>query len=193
MTGRLAWRDLAHDRVRFIVTLVGIAFSVVLMAVQSGLLLGFADTAAALVNHAGADFWIASRGTSNVDQSVAFPGRRRFKALAIPGVEKVDKLIVDFAVWQRPDGRAEPVIIVGFHLESGAGGPWNVIAGAVADLRLADAVMIDRLYAEKLGVSALGQAVEIGGRRARVVGLTEGIRAFTQSPYVFTSFKNAVN
>jgi putative ABC transport system permease protein len=35
--------------------------------------------------------------------------------------------------------------------------------------------------------------VEIGvnGTRARVVGFTDQIRAFTQSPYVFTSFKNA--
>ncbi len=32
---------------------------------------------------------------------------------------------------------------------------------------------------------------EIGGHRARVVGFTRGIRAFTTSPYVFTSFKNA--
>jgi len=192
MTWRLAWRNLAHDRLRFIVTLVGIVFSVVLMTVQWGLLLGFADTAAAVVNHAKADFWIVSRGTSNVDQSVTIPERRRFKALAIPGVESVDKLIVHFAVWRRPDGRSEPIIIVGFDLNSGAGGPWNVVAGSVEDLRQSDTVFIDRLYARKLGISTLGQSVEIDGRRARVVGLTAGIRAFTQSPYVFTSFKNAL-
>jgi putative ABC transport system permease protein len=193
MTGRLAWRNLAHDRVRFVVTLAGIAFSVVLMTVQSGLLIAFADTAAALVNHAGADYWIVSRGTSNVDQSVTIPERDRFKALEVPGVEAVDKLIVRFAVWRRPDGRAEPVIIVGFDLNSGVGGPWNVVAGSAEDLRLPDTVMIDRVYAGKLGVSALGQTVEIAGRRARIVGLTEGIRAFTQSPYVFTSFESAMN
>jgi putative ABC transport system permease protein len=32
---------------------------------------------------------------------------------------------------------------------------------------------------------------ELNGRRARVVGFTRGIRAFTTTPYVFTSFKNA--
>jgi putative ABC transport system permease protein len=32
---------------------------------------------------------------------------------------------------------------------------------------------------------------EINGRRARIVGFTRGIRAFTTTPYVFTSFKNA--
>jgi putative ABC transport system permease protein len=192
MAGRLAWRNLAHDRVRFIVTLVGIVFSVVLMAVQCGLLVGFADTAAAVVTHARADFWVVAKGTLNVDQSVNLPERYRFKALSVPGVESVDKLIVHFAAWRRPDGRSEPVIIVGFDLDSGAGGPWNVVAGSVEDLRLPDAVIIDRLYAAKLGVVRLGETAEIEGRRARVVGFTEGIRAFTQSPYIFTSYKNSL-
>src|SRR6266699_780508 len=66
MVWLLAWRNLVNDRVRFIATLVGIAFSVVLMAVQFGLLIGSADTASGLVDHAGADFWVASRGTPDV-------------------------------------------------------------------------------------------------------------------------------
>jgi putative ABC transport system permease protein len=193
MVWLLAWRNLVSDRVRFIATLVGIAFSVVLMAVQLGLLIGFADTASALVNHAGADFWVASRGTSNVDQALPLPERWRFKALSVPDVAAVDRLLVQFAPWTRPDGGSEYVIIVGFDLDAGTGGPWNVVDGSVSDLRIPDAVMLDRIYAEKLGIRTIGQTVEIGihGSRARVVGFTEGIRAFTQSPYVFTSFKNA--
>jgi len=51
--------------------------------------------------------------------------------------------------------------------------------------------MVDELYKKKLGVTNLGEVFEINGRRARVVGFTRGIRAFTTTPYVFTSFKNA--
>ena len=39
--------------------------------------------------------------------------------------------------------------------------------------------MVDQFYAAKLGVSEVGQTFEIQGRRARVVGFTSGIRAFT--------------
>src|SRR5712675_1378279 len=53
MAWLLAWRNLVNDRVRFAATLVGIAFAVVLMAVQWGLLIGFANTASGLINHAG--------------------------------------------------------------------------------------------------------------------------------------------
>lgn len=187
----LAWRNLVTDRIRFIATLVGIAFSVVLMAVQLGLLIGCAQTAASLVDRAGADFWIVSRGTLNVDQSLSLPARWESKALAVPGVAAVDKFILHFVDWRRPDGRNEFVNIVGFDVDSGTGGPWNVVEGSTADLRSPDTVILDRLYADKLGVDTIGQTVEIGGFRARIVGFTDGIRAFTQSPYIFTSVKNA--
>jgi putative ABC transport system permease protein len=192
IASRLALRNLVHDRSRFAVTLVGIVFSVVLMAVQTGMLFGFAETASELVTHAGVDFWSMSRGTSNVDQSVTLPARWRFKLREIPGVAAVDKLLVRFAEWRRPDGRSEVVIIVGFDLDRGIGHPWNVQQSALEALHTPNAVLIDRIYADKLGISALGETAEIHGVRARVVGFTDGIRAFTQSPYVFTSYANAL-
>src|SRR5581483_7911672 len=83
------------------------------------------------------------------------------------------------------------VQVVGFNLESGMGRPWNLVEGRVEDLKIPDAIIVDELYKEKLGVTRVGEMFEIGGHRARVVGFTRGIRAFTTSPYVFTSFKNA--
>jgi putative ABC transport system permease protein len=192
ITSRLAWRNLVHDRARFTVTLVGIVFSVVLMTVQAGMLLGFAETASELVTHAGVDFWAMSRGTSNVDQSVTMPARWRSKLLEIPGVATVDKLLVRFAEWRRADGRSEFVIVVGFDLDRGVGRPWNVRRSTLAALHRPNAVLIDRMYANKLGISAPGETAELRGMRARVVGFTEGIRAFSQSPYVFTSYDNAL-
>jgi putative ABC transport system permease protein len=67
------------------------------------------------------------------------------------------------------------------------------VQGDVASLALPDSVIIDKLYAAKLGVHAIGERVEIRGKRAVVVGFTEGDRTFTQAPYVFTSYSNAVN
>lgn len=52
---------------------------------------------------------------------------------------------------------------------------------------------LTRIYRPKLGVDRIGQTLEIRGHRARVVGFTRGIRTFTTSPYVFTSFKHAQN
>ena len=192
MTSLLAWRNLRNDPIRFAATLIGIIFSVALMTVQASLLVGFSSTAAGLVDHAGADLWIMSRGTTNVDQSVVLPERDLYMALATPGVETASRAIVRFVDWRKPDGGTQLVIVVGSSVRSGMALPWNVVQGSVASLNEPDAIMIDRLYAEKLGITHIGQEIEIRSRRAHVTGLTSGIRTFTQAPYVFTSYNTAL-
>jgi putative ABC transport system permease protein len=63
----------------------------------------------------------------------------------------------------------------------------------VSDVKQADTVFIDELYKPKLGIERVGDTFEIRGRKVRVAGFTRGIRSFTTSPHVFTSFKNAQN
>jgi putative ABC transport system permease protein len=192
MSGILAVRNLVHDRVRLVVTLVGIVFAVVLINVQLGLFIGFARTTSSLVDRAGADLWIMAPGTRDVDQSTAISERKLFQAIAVPGVSKAAKEIVEFAFFKKPDGGTESVLVVGFDPDVGLGGPWHVVEGDVRNLRFAGTVMIDELYREKLGITHLGQTVEIGGREAKIVGFTRGIRSFTQSPYVFASNSTAL-
>ena len=192
MASVLAIRNLVHDRVRFVVTIVGVVFAVVLINTQLGLFLGFARTTSGIITHSGADLWLMAPGTSNVDQAVPIAERRVTQALAIPGVLRAKSYNVEFARFKKPDGSAESTIIVGFDLTDGLGRPWELAAGDIRDLRRPDTIMIDELYRTKLGVTHIGQVVEINGIRARVVGFTRGVRSFTQSPYVFTSAKNAI-
>ena len=64
--------------------------------------------------------------------------------------------------------------------------------GTEQDLKRPDAVIMDEIYKQKLGVEPGGRVVRDRRHRARiVVGFTHGIRSFTTSPYVFTTFKNA--
>jgi putative ABC transport system permease protein len=191
MTGLIAWRNLVHDRVRFVVTLVGIVFSVVLMGMQTGLLVGFVHTTAGLVTSSNADLWIAPKGTKNVDLSNLMSERKKYLALTAPGVERAESYMVSFARWKRPDGGRETVILVGTEPDSVMGGPWNLVEGARADLVLPDGVIIDKLYAAKLGITRVGETVEINDEKVRVVGFTHQVRTFTQSPYVFTTLSKA--
>src|SRR2546421_4224219 len=193
MSSVLALRNLVHDRVRLVTTLVGIVFAVVLINIQVGLFLGFAKTASGLIDHSGADLWITPLGTRDVDQVEPMSDRRLYQALAVSGVGRASGLNVEFAYFKRPDGGTESALIVGFDLATGFGGPWNVTEGDVRSLRFPDTIIIDEFYREKLGVAYLGQVVEISGHRARGVGFTQGIRSFTQSPYVFASTRTALN
>lgn len=189
----LAWKNLIHDRTRMLVTLVGIVFALVLIQVQVGLFLGFLDTSANVVERSGADLWVSAPGIPYVNGGSAFKESKRWRALGVAGVERADPYALLFVNWKLASGATEAVQIAGFDPEGGMGGPWSVTAGAVEALRGQDTVMVDELYKQKLGVTHLGQTVEINGRRARVAGFTRGIRSFTTAPYVYTSFKNAQN
>jgi putative ABC transport system permease protein len=187
----LARRNLFHDRVRLTVTLTGIVFAVVLIIVQLGLFFGFTSTTASLIDNSGADLWIGSAGIPYLEQSRPYSDRKLYQVRATPGVHSAETVMADWARWKRPDGGTESPFVIGINPDNPLAGPWNVVAGSVQDLEIADAVIVDHIYRKKLGVTHIGQVVEINDRRARVVGFTQGIRSFTTSPYVFTSFKNA--
>lgn len=187
----LAQRNLFHDKVRLTVTLTGIVFSVVLIVVQLGLFLGFTTATSNLIDHSGADLWITSKNVPYVEQGVAFSERKLNQVRAVPGVADAQKIIAHWTQWKRHDGGEESVQIVGINVDDPLERPWNFVQGRVEDLKSPNAIILDELYKQKLGVTRVGEVFEIGGYRARVVGFTRGIRSFTTSPYVFTSFKNA--
>jgi len=126
-----------------------------------------------------------------IELGAPFSERKLYQVKAVPGVDDAEKYIARWTEWKRPDGRQESVQIVGFNPESGLGGPWNLVQGSVKDLETPDGVIVDEFYKDKLGVTRVGEVFEIRGHRARIVGFTRGIRAFTTSPYVFTTFKRA--
>jgi putative ABC transport system permease protein len=187
---KLAWRNLFHDKARFAVTSVGIVFALVLVLVQMGLFLSFLEMSANIVERNGADLWIGAPNIPYVHAGSALPESIRWQALSLPGVQAVHRYAIFFVNWKLPSGAQEGIQILGFE-PGGPGAPWNVTLGSPEDLRLPDTVMLDELYAPKLGITHPGQTVEISNVRARVVGFTRGIRSFTTQPYIFCSFKSA--
>jgi putative ABC transport system permease protein len=188
----LALRNLFHDGIRFAGTLIGIGFSIYLVTVQLGLYLGFSSQISAMIDRTSGDLWIVPNGTKSFEEASALDIGERYVALAVPGVAEVVPFVVGFTEWRRPSGEAATVVIVGSDTARGLA-PWNIVEGSVADLATADGVIIDKTYLAELGVKGRGDKVQIEGNPARVVALTNNIRAFTTTPYVFTTPDRARN
>jgi putative ABC transport system permease protein len=62
-----------------------------------------------------------------------------------------------------------------------------VVEGDVSGLGARDAVIVDKSYLSDLGLKGVGDTAQIGASRVRVAGMTDGIRSFTVTPYVFTT------
>ncbi|MFN3624194.1 MAG: ABC transporter permease [Hyphomicrobium sp.] len=188
----LAFRNLFHDRIRLAVTLVGILFSIVLVAVQLGLYLGASKMITDNIDHAKADLWIAAYGAKSLeDGGMLLTSRERHQALATPGVKAVIPLVVRFAEWRKPAGGSTRVVIVGSDAEDGGLVPFNLVDGTWEDIKAPEAVAVDRSYLNELGIKGIGDTAQIATGRVRVRALTDGIRSFTQSPYTYTTLNRA--
>jgi putative ABC transport system permease protein len=187
----LSWRNLFHDRLRFIATIIGIVFSIVLVTVQMGLFLSFDRMVTAMIDHAPADLWIAPRGAKCFEDSSLVDERERFRALSIAGITEALPVVIGFAQWRLPGGGTTPVFIVGSDTKAGGLRPWNLVQGSIADLAVPGAVAIDQSYFDRLGTEGLGASAEIRDQKVKVTAVSRGIRAFTTTPYVFTSLDQA--
>jgi putative ABC transport system permease protein len=190
----LATRNLFHDRIRLIVTLVGILFSIVLVAVQLGLYLGAKRMIVDMIDNAHGDLWVTTYGAKSFEEGgILLTPRERHSALSVPGVKGVVPILVQFSEWRKPNGGSTNSVLVGTDPEDGGLAPWDIVEGSVQDLKLPDAVIVDKSYLTELGITAVGETAQVERGRVRVRGMTDGIRSFTMAPYVFTSLTRARN
>jgi len=191
MVPRLAYRNLFHDKLSLAVTLVGILFSVLLVAIQCGLYIGSSNRIASVIDRSDADLWVVPYASKSFDDAAPLPGRERFAALATEGVASVHDLVVGFGSWRKPEGGRSAVLVVGTDWRHGGFEPWNLIQGNLDALLAPGAIAIDESYFEDLGIAGLGGSAEINGHRVTVRAVTRGIRSFTTLPYVFTTVQHA--
>jgi putative ABC transport system permease protein len=191
LTLTLASRNLFHDTLRFVATMVGIVFSVVLVMVQMGLFLGFGHMVTTMIDHAATDLWVVPKNVKCFEDPSLIDLKLRNKIATLDGVATVVPLVIGFSDWRLESGEMTPVFIVGSDLRDGAMQPWDLVEGNVQALSQGFSVAVDRSYFDRLGVTGIGSQAEIRGKKVKVVALTDGIRSFTTTPYVFVDAKNA--
>ena len=188
---KLAWKNILHDRVRFATTVLGIAFAVFLMVFQGSLLVGFLQAASKLVDTTDSDLWITARGVSCFDFAAPLPKRFREIANGIPGVQSSSRIVTAFAEYRTPAGRHEKVALVGADPEVGWRFPVPYVSANHEAIE-PESLIIDESNAVLLDAATLPIDVEINQYRTRVLRKVTGFGSFLGSPYVFTSYADAL-
>jgi putative ABC transport system permease protein len=189
----IARKNLFHDKVRFVVALAGISFAVVLITVQLGVYLAFRANVSVLIDHTDADIWVTAHGLENFDFGRPFSEKKLYEVRGVPGVAWAGKYLLAFGYWKTPDGSQESVQMVGFDPETMVGAPWDIVRGNPQDVKYFNSIFYDEAETNRLGNIPVGAETEINNHRVRIAGTIRGARSFIQSPYIFTSFKNALN
>ena len=92
----LAWLQLVHKRVKFLATLAGIAFVVILLFMQLGFQDALFDSAVRVHQVLEGDLFLTSSQYKALTAQQSFPRTRLYQTLAFEGVESVNPLYFQF-------------------------------------------------------------------------------------------------
>lgn len=173
----IARSGLRHDWRRYLAAVLAVTFSGLLVVVQLALLLGMFATVSVAIDRSTADLWIGARNTPSVDLGRPLPYGADARAWAHGGVERVERYVSVLGDLRRTDGATITVIINGMDTAPGGLAFSRLLSPEQRELlRHPHAVLIDPADLGKLQAH-LGDIVEINGRRARIAGVVEGLRA----------------
>jgi len=187
----LALKTLVHDKIRFAITVSGVAFAVTLVLVQVGLFQGLLSNATVTIEHIDADLWVTSKNTPNVDFAHAFPESRVERVRSLPGVARADNLIVTFMNVELPSGAEEGSLVYALEDFSKWGIPWKITEGDAENLRRGRYVFFDDSAVKRFGKFEVGEYREILGQRVKVLGRTKEAKSFTTTPITFMDYRLA--
>jgi putative ABC transport system permease protein len=187
----LGLKTLLHDKIRFLITVSGVAFAVTLVLVQVGLFVGLLDNSTITIRKLDADLWITSKNSPNLDFVHQFPESNLYRARAVPGVARADNLILSFMQVALPTGAEETAIVYAMEDFKRWGVPWQITAGSVDDLKRGSFVMFDESASKRFGAFAVGDYREVNGRRLKVIGTSREAKSFTTTPLAFMDLRRA--
>jgi len=186
----LALKTLLYDKLRFAITVAGVAFAVTLVLVQVGLFLGLLDNASITIDHMPADLWVTPKNTPNIDFAQTFPETNVYRIRSVPGVERADNLTVVFITMTLPNGARESTICYAMEEFRRWNFPWNVVDGDVAQLSQGPYLFMDESAKRRFGSFQTGDYREMLGQRFKIVGKTRDARSFTTTPVCFLDTKS---
>lgn len=181
----LALKSLLYDKLRFLITVSGVAFAVTLILVQVGLFTGLLDNSTVTIRHADAELWITSKNTPNVDFAHAFPDSYVQRVRSVPGVARADNLVIAFIPMSLPSGAEETALVYAVDDFRRWNLPWNVESGNVDDLRRGRYLMLDDSAEKRFGKFDVGEYREMAGTRVKIIGRTREAKSFTTTPIAF--------
>lgn len=184
----VAVRILLYDKARSLITLVGVIFAVGLIFNQLGIFLGLMETSSVIIDNTPGDIWITSKNSKNFDFAQPFPEYTRNLVLGDNGVQWAEKLIVAWGIINQKEGGTEQLEIVGFNVDTGVGGPWEMKEGSTDLLRNGNFAIIDESAMGRLGNISVGEYRDVFSRRLQIVGICKGVKSFTTAPVMYMSF-----
>lgn len=186
MTVPLAKKHLWHEKNKLVLHLAGIAATVALIILLFGLREGMYTSVTAYIRNTDVDLVIVQSGNRDLmTASSVLPAADHDAIERITGAETVHVLMGDI-IFSHAKHKT-PVLLVGYNLDTGIGGPWNIAEGGAITQN--SEILLDIWLAQRSGIE-VGDEVVLLGQPLRVTGLTRETSSW-MSPFIFVSQADA--
>ncbi|MDB9397335.1 ABC transporter permease DevC [Microcystis aeruginosa] len=196
-----AWLQLKHQKVRLLVALSGVIFSVVIIFMQLGIRDALFDSAVRFHQSLQGDIFLISPRSTALIAMKSFPERRLLQSLAFDEVDYVSPIYLDFAQWKNPNTRNywRNIFVLGINLRH----PVLNLPGItenIEKLKMPNTVLFDQGSRTEFGTIAQDfrrdgrVSTELGNpngnRKVNVVGLFQLGTSFGSDGNLVTSHIN---
>jgi putative ABC transport system permease protein len=193
----IALKMLTGDRSKYFGIIFGVAFASLLMAQQMAIFVGvMLRTTSQIRDVPDAGIWVMDPAVQYVEELKALPDTDLHRVRGVPGVAWAVPLYKGLLQARQEGGTFRQVIVMGVDDATLIGGPREMVRGTLADLRRPDAVVVDEAGFQLLWPGEpmqLGNILEIGERRAVLVGICKASAPFQTWPILYTRYSQAVH
>jgi putative ABC transport system permease protein len=193
----VALKMLTGDAKRFLVLVLGVAFASLLMAHQMSVFWGvMRRTTSCILDIDDGLIWVMSPRVRYIDEVKPLTSQDVYRLRGVEGVDWAVQLYKGLVRVQTRDRDYRNAVVLGLDDATLIGGPRQMLRGRLSDLQQPDAVIMDQAGYSYLWPGKplqTGQELEVGERRARLVGICKASPPFQTLPILYTRFHQAVS
>ncbi|HEY1377230.1 MAG TPA: ABC transporter permease [Gemmataceae bacterium] len=198
----VALRMLTGDRSKYLGIVFGVTFATLLMSQQMSIFVGIMGRTGSQIADVGeADIWVMDSKVRFIDEIPALPDDTLQRVRGVDGVAWAVKLYKGNVRCRLEEGKFRNAILFGLDDATLVGAPPKMLAGSFDDLRIPDAVIVDKAGYEymwpedKPAIATegykLGKLFEMNDRRAVLVGVCQVSMPFMSTPILYTRYSQA--
>lgn len=184
----LAHKNLLAEGTRLLISVIGVAFAVILILVMIGVFVGTINQVTTYIDHTPNELWVMQDGVTQMFRSVSvLPQSMETRLKRVPGVKHVISILGVPNSFEH-QGSQTAFYLLGYDGDEPIGGPWRIQEGSA--VLGEDETILDRVLARKNDIK-VGDTVELIGEPFKVVGLSDETAAVGNF-YAFVRMKDAI-
>lgn len=200
----LSLKILIGDKAKFIGIILGLSFSALIITQQAAIFVGLMTrTFGFITDTSQPNIWVMDEKVRYIDDMKPLRDTQLYQVRGIEGVEWAVPFYKGLLKARLRNGNFQMCNVIGIDDATLIGGPPQMLEGELTDLRLTDAIIVNKEGAnDKLAIDAgrnggkliplqVGETLEVNDHRAKVVGICETTRTFQSQPVIYTTYSRA--